>query len=91
ILYVDNTREALELRADAIDTVNTHGTGCTLSSAIASFMALGYDLKGAVRQAKFYVTKAIEAGAFVKTGTGAGPLNHFFSPRRLKNYNPQTH
>lgn len=90
VLYLDNTREAIELKADAIDTVNTHGTGCTLSSAIASFVALGYDLKGAVRQAKFYVTKAIEAGAFVKIGSGHGPVNHFFSPRRLKNYNPLT-
>lgn len=91
ILYLNHCREAIELRADAVDTINTHGTGCTLSSAIASYLALGYDLKAAVRQAKLYVTRALEAGAFVTTGKGHGPVNHFFAPRRLKNYNPDRH
>lgn len=87
ILYLENGKR-LELRADAIDTVNTHGTGCTLSSAIASYLALGYDLVSAVNAAKLYITRALEAGAFVTTGRGHGPVNHFFSPRRLKNFNP---
>ena len=90
-LYLDNNPKGIELRADAVNTVNTHGTGCTLSSAIASYLALGYDLESAVRAAKFYISKALEAGAFVTTGRGHGPVNHFFSPRRLKNLNPNRH
>lgn len=79
----------LELKADAIKTVNTHGTGCTLSSAIASYLALGYTLEDAARAAKFYITRAIEDGAFISVGQGHGPVNHFFNPRRLKNFNPR--
>lgn len=90
ILYLDNCKKRIELRADAIDTANTHGTGCTLSSAIASYLALGYNLTEAVNAAKLYITRALEAGAFVTTGKGHGPVNHFYSPRRLKNFNPST-
>lgn len=78
----------ISLPADAVDTINTHGTGCTLSSAIASYLALGLDLKSAVKRAKLYISHALEAGSFVTIGKGHGPVNHFFSPRRLKNYNP---
>ncbi len=85
-LYCGNNR--LALPADAVDTVNTHGTGCTLSSAIASYLALGCDLVTAVKRAKLYITRALEAGSFVTVGKGHGPVDHFFSPRRLKNYNP---
>lgn len=81
--------EPLSFRADAIATGNTHGTGCTFSAAIASFLALGRELDDAVADAKLYVTRALEAGAFVTTGRGHGPVNHFFSPRRLKNFNPR--
>lgn len=88
ILYLDNCHKRIEVRADAVDTTNTHGTGCTLSSAIASYLALGYSLTDAVNAAKLYITRALEAGAFVTTGAGHGPVNHFFSPRRLKNFNP---
>lgn len=87
-LYLENKHTGIELRADAVNMVNTHGTGCTLSSAIASYLALGYDLEQAVRAAKFYVSRALEAGAFVTTGRGHGPVNHFYAPRRLKNFNP---
>ena len=89
-LYLGATGETIELRADAVDTVNSHGTGCTLSSAIASYLALGYSLTEAVRMAKLYVTRALEAGAWITTGHGHGPVNHFFSPRRLKNFNPKS-
>lgn len=78
----------ITLPSDAVDTVNTHGTGCTLSAAIASYLALGYELKSAVSRAKLYISRALEAGSFVTVGKGHGPVNHFFSPRRLKNYNP---
>lgn len=87
LLYITG-RAPIPLRADAIATRNTHGTGCTLSSAIASYLALGYDLPDAVSAAKLYITRAIEAGAFITTGSGHGPVNHFFAPRRMKNFNP---
>lgn len=58
-----------------IHTKNTHGTGCTLSSAIASNLALGYPIPEAVRRAKDYVTDAIEHSLAI--GKGNGPLNHF--------------
>lgn len=89
-LYLDKKISPIPLSSDAVDTPNTHGTGCTLSSAIASFLALGYDLTSAVRHAKLYISHALEAGSFVTVGKGHGPVNHFFSPRRLKNYNPKT-
>ncbi|WP_289748616.1 bifunctional hydroxymethylpyrimidine kinase/phosphomethylpyrimidine kinase [Paramuribaculum intestinale] len=74
----------IELKADAVDTTNTHGTGCTLSSAIACYMAIGYSLPRAVEMGKLFVTRALRAGAKVATGKGHGPVNHFFSPRKLK-------
>lgn len=66
-----------------IETVNTHGTGCTLSSAIATFLALGNTLREAVALAEEYVHNAIDAGAFISVGQGHGPLNHFFEPHKL--------
>ena len=57
-----------------IDNPNTHGTGCTLSSAIASNLALGYDLKTSVEKAKKYITGALKAN--LNLGHGSGPLNH---------------
>ncbi|AXF85579.1 Hydroxymethylpyrimidine/phosphomethylpyrimidine kinase [Ephemeroptericola cinctiostellae] len=63
-----------------IDTPNTHGTGCTLSSAIACFLALGESLPDAVGHAHHYTYQAIVAGAQVTTGRGHGPLNHAFAP-----------
>ena len=70
----------LRLAVPTIHTLNTHGTGCTLSSAIAAYMALGKELPDAVRSAKNYITVALDVGADVKTGHGHGPLNHFFNP-----------
>jgi hydroxymethylpyrimidine/phosphomethylpyrimidine kinase len=63
---------------------NTHGTGCTLSSAIASHLALGSTLAEAVRLARAYIYRAISAGADVQTGRGHGPLNHAFAPLALR-------
>lgn len=63
-----------------LHSANTHGTGCTLSSAIACFLALGYDLPVAVEKAKAYIYQAIAQGLNVKTGHGHGPLNHGFAP-----------
>lgn len=64
--------------SNRINTKNTHGTGCTYSSAIASYMAHDCDMENAVKFAKQYVKGAIEDGADYKTGSGHGPLNHFF-------------
>lgn len=66
-----------------IETANTHGTGCTLSSAITAHLALGCSLDEAIRKAKEYLTAALEAGRDLRTGAGRGPANHFFSPRPL--------
>ncbi len=72
-----------KLVSESISTKNVHGTGCTLSSAIAAFLALDYSLEDAVREAKHYITEAIRAGADVKIGHGFGPVNHFFNPKPL--------
>lgn len=61
-----------------ISTRNTHGTGCTLSSAIAAGLGLGLELEEAVRQAKTYITGAIEAGSRYTLGHGHGPVCHHF-------------
>lgn len=69
--------------SESIHTKNIHGTGCTLSSAIAAFMARGYLLNDAVAEAKRYVSEAIKAGADVKIGHGFGPVNHGFNPHKM--------
>ena len=70
---------------------NLHGTGCTLSSAIAAHLALGHGLSAAVALARAYVIGAMQAGADVQVGQGHGPLNHGFAPvptHRLPRTNP---
>ena len=62
-----------------IDNPNTHGTGCTLSSAIASNLAKGYDLEKAVKAAKNYISGALADG--LDLGQGSGPMNHAFAIR----------
>lgn len=69
-----------ELGSPRIHTHNGHGTGCTLSSAIAAHLALGFDLQAAVESARTYIVGAIASGAQVHTGRGQGPLNHGFAP-----------
>jgi hydroxymethylpyrimidine/phosphomethylpyrimidine kinase len=65
------------LAADRIATRNTHGTGCTLSSATAAGLAKGLDLTAAVRGAKAYVTAALAAADRLEIGSGHGPVHHF--------------
>ena len=72
------------MRAPRIHTSNTHGTGCTLSSAIAAHLASGASLLDAVQAARNYVRAALEAGAEVKTGAGGGPLNHGYAPLPMR-------
>jgi hydroxymethylpyrimidine/phosphomethylpyrimidine kinase len=72
------TPEGVErLEAARIETRNTHGTGCTLSSAIAAGLAKGLDLAEAVRQAKAYLTAALAAADRLQIGRGHGPVHHF--------------
>ena len=79
-LLVTGVGPVQRLASPRIDSRNTHGTGCTLSSAIASHLALGEPLDRAVALARSYILQAIEQGADVYTGAGHGPLNHGFAP-----------
>jgi hydroxymethylpyrimidine/phosphomethylpyrimidine kinase len=71
--------DVIRLSAKRVATKNTHGTGCTLSSAIAAGLAKGFDLTSAVRDAKAYVTAAIAAADELTVGHGHGPLNHLLA------------
>ena len=72
LLYTDGKTQWL--KGERIDNPNTHGTGCTLSSAIASNLAKGYDLTDSVIRAKSYLTDALRAD--LNLGKGSGPLDH---------------
>jgi hydroxymethylpyrimidine/phosphomethylpyrimidine kinase len=65
-----------ELPAHRIATANTHGTGCTLSSAVAALLPM-FGMVEAVRRAKAYLTKAITASEQLSVGSGHGPVHHF--------------
>lgn len=82
-LYDANGKE-WQFPGTYIDTANTHGTGCTLSSAIATRLAFGDSLPDAIKNAKIYLQNALLHGKDVKTGNGHGPLNHFFNPQKLQ-------
>lgn len=74
LLYFNGNMEWIP--GERIENPNTHGTGCTLSSAIASNLAVGMDLREAVKAAKEYISGAI--GAQLNLGSGRGPLNHLY-------------
>lgn len=76
IFYNAETDEILELKSKRLYSKNTHGTGCTLSSAIAAFIAQGQSLNDAVTHAKDYIKNAIIAGADYEIGHGHGPVQH---------------
>jgi hydroxymethylpyrimidine/phosphomethylpyrimidine kinase len=78
LLYLAGEDRFVRLEAQRISSRNNHGTGCTLSSAIASFRARGDDIEEAVRKAKTYIHNAIRAGAEYTIGKGHGPVHHFF-------------
>jgi hydroxymethylpyrimidine/phosphomethylpyrimidine kinase len=78
LLYLCRENRLVTFPAERIATRNTHGTGCTLSAAIAAHLARGEDLESAVRQAKIYITAALRAGAGYRLGQGHGPVHHFF-------------
>lgn len=79
IFYNRETNETVELGARRVDTRNTHGTGCTLSSAFAAQLAKGLPLTEAARAAKQYINQAIIHGANQNIGHGHGPVNHFYN------------
>ncbi|MCV0426993.1 MAG: bifunctional hydroxymethylpyrimidine kinase/phosphomethylpyrimidine kinase [Roseibium sp.] len=77
-LFLDAVGNVLWLREKRIATENTHGTGCTLSSAIAAGLAKGKNLEGAITAAKGYIQAAISAADRLQIGTGHGPVHHFY-------------
>ena len=78
VLYERTSDVVVQLDAERVDTPNTHGTGCTLSSAIAAYLARGESVKDSVERAKTYMTAAISAGAGFRLGHGHGPVHHYF-------------
>ncbi|MCL2626513.1 MAG: bifunctional hydroxymethylpyrimidine kinase/phosphomethylpyrimidine kinase [Cystobacterineae bacterium] len=81
---VQRDGSCLRLQHAHIETHNQHGTGCTLSSAIAAYLAHANPLPQAVSKAGDYVHQALLAGKNIKMGHGHGPLNHAFAPLPLK-------
>ena len=65
--------------SERIETANTHGTGCTLSSSLASFMGQGLETMEAVSKAKAYIRGAINAASRLNVGKGHGPVHHFWA------------
>jgi hydroxymethylpyrimidine/phosphomethylpyrimidine kinase len=75
--YLVDADSTIVLAAPRISTANTHGTGCSLSSAIAAGLAKGDDMASAVRNAKRWISAAIEAADRFTVGHGHGPVHHF--------------
>ena len=78
VFYNVETEEIIFFPSERINTKNTHGTGCTFSSAIAAFLAHGKSLNDAIGNAKEYIKSAITAGAAYEIGKGHGPVHHFY-------------
>ena len=76
--YNAEVDEIIKLESKRVRTQNTHGTGCTLSSALAAALAKGEDLSSAAKSAKYYIEQAIISGANYTIGHGHGPVNHFW-------------
>lgn len=83
--YFYNAEEdhTVELHSRRVRTPNTHGTGCTLSSAFASYLAQGFSLDDAAVRAKEYISQAIASGAGYSIGHGHGPVDHFWKMKEL--------
>ncbi len=81
VFYNAETDHILELTQRRLQTPNTHGTGCTLSSAFASYLAQGLSLDDAARAATGYIHGAIVSGAGYQIGHGHGPVDHFYRTR----------
>ena len=77
--FASETGELIELPSRRIFTKNTHGTGCTLSSAVAAYLARGFSLNESVTYGKEYIYQAILAGTNFSIGKGHGPVHHFWN------------
>ena len=75
--YFVTSAGTVALSAPRVATKNTHGTGCSLSSAIAAGLAKGEDMETAVRNAKVWISAAIAAADRFSVGHGHGPVHHF--------------
>ena len=82
-LYLSNTEEVYWLKSPRVISRNTHGTGCTLSAAIAAFLAEGFSLVDACWKGKEYLFHAIEKGKDYSLGKGCGPVHHFYHGETL--------
>jgi hydroxymethylpyrimidine/phosphomethylpyrimidine kinase len=82
-VYCNEDGNETLIQSKYIQTLNTHGTGCTLSSAITAFLAQDKPLSEAIHLGIKYVHEAIDAGKDIQTGSGHGSLNHFFNPLPL--------
>lgn len=80
-LYDRENDEVVQLPARKVNTKNTHGTGCTMSSAFASYLAMGKTLQDSARGAKEYINNAIITGAEYEIGHGHGPVKHVAPPQ----------
>jgi len=78
VLYDYEKFESSNLASKRIHTQNTHGTGCSLSSALASFLAKGHSLAESAQLAKAFITESIKTGSDYKIGQGHGPVHHFY-------------
>lgn len=83
VLQTADEEQPYLFTASHVDSHNTHGTGCSLSSAIATYLALGESVPSAVRKAKDFVHQGIVSACDVHIGQGHGPINHFFQPLPL--------
>ncbi len=77
-LYLGKQDRFIRFQGSRVKTVNDHGTGCTLSSAVTSFLAKGLALEDAIQSAKIYISEALKAGAAYTIGKGKGPVHHFY-------------
>ncbi|WP_185218333.1 bifunctional hydroxymethylpyrimidine kinase/phosphomethylpyrimidine kinase [Sphingobacterium mizutaii] len=85
-ILIQKNHAAQYFESKRVNTKNTHGSGCSLSSAIASFLARGYHLEQSTENALMYINSAIKGSKDLLIGKGNGPLNHFFNPQRLIKY-----
>ncbi|MDF1796712.1 MAG: bifunctional hydroxymethylpyrimidine kinase/phosphomethylpyrimidine kinase [Coxiellaceae bacterium] len=83
ILYIQSKNEFHHFNSPRIKTKNTHGTGCSLSSTIATYVARGFSLEIAVQHAHEYIFQAIKHGAEYQIGKGNGPICHFYKQSKV--------
>lgn len=77
ILYLNKEEKSIEIINKKVDSNNTHGTGCSLSSSLSTYLSKDQGIELAVRNACYFVNKAIAQGADIQLGEGKGPINHF--------------